>query len=324
MALNLAALSLKTKLIAGATAVVVVGGGVAGYATYQSPDTVIGQAFGSLAESANPSYIIDASLNSASVSGTATIEIDTAKTGNLVSLGFKAKYAGSNLGATLNALSVTSGDAYVGLSDFDSLAKFVVENQLLSSYAVDNLTVALKDTWVKVPKETLKALAGQRSCLTDKLNDVSYTTKAGKEFSNFARANFFLVSKKELAQSGSDRVFVLGIDANKLKGFMTAFTKTSIYTDIQSCSNGWAITSADIAKINQKDIDASMKNYTVTLYADSASHKLSKLVFDAKSDGQSVQFSLKNNGDQSAKVKVPTKTITAEQLMAALMMAGSN
>ena len=319
MAFNLAALSLKTKIIAGASAVVLVGGGATGYAIYQSPGVVVGQAIGSLASGENPSFIIESSVTSDTATGKATMEIDTAKNGSLMSLRIAGELLSQNVGATINVMSDKSGDAYVGLSDFETLANFAVAAGYLPEESVASLSDSLKDNWVKVTKDEISTLAGSNTCFTDKLNDVSYTTKAGKELGDVSRANFFLVPVKELAQEGSDRVFDVWFDAAKLKAFLKAVRGTAIYKDIQTCSPGFEISDDSIAHITQKNLDESKKGVSLTLYADGFTHKLSNLVFTTHSDsGPKFEVSLKPNGDQSSRVKVPAKSITLTEFMTAL------
>jgi hypothetical protein len=319
MAFNLAALSLKTKLIAGASVAVVVGGGATGYAIYQSPDVVVGQAIGSLASGENPSFILDASATSETATGKATMEIDTAKNGSLMSLRIAGELLSQNVGATISVMSDKSGDAYVGLSDFDSLANFAVAAGYLPEDSVAAISDSLKNNWVKVTKDEISTLAGSNTCFTDKLNDVSYTTKAGKELGDVSRANFFLVPVKELAQEGSDRVFDVWFDAAKLKSFLKAVKGTALYKDIQTCNPGFEISDDSIAHITQKNLDDSKNGASLTLYADGFTHKLSKLVFATSADGgPKFEVSLKPNGDQSTKVKVPAKSITVTELMTAL------
>ena len=320
MAFNLAALSLKTKLIAGGAALVVAGGGVTGYVIYQSPDVVVGQAFGSLLSGENPSFLFDASLKSDYLSGEASLEIDTAKTGSLASMTASADYMNQNLGATLKVLSDKSGDAYVQLSDFDLLASFVVDLGYLPEDSVASVSSLLKENWIKVSKAEISNLAGTNTCFTDKLNDTSYTTKAGKEFGDLARANFFIVSTKELEQVGSDRVFDIWVDAEKLKGFLKAFKSTALYKDIQTCNPGFELSDLQINDINQEGIDNARDSVSVTLYADGMSHKMSELVLASKGTPSfDLKVSLKPNGDQSSKVKVPAKSISTTELMTALM-----
>jgi selenophosphate synthase len=59
----------------------------------------------------------------------------------------------------------------------------------------------------------------------------------------------------------------------------------------------------------------------ITLYADSFSHTLSKLNVEA-SDAQSSQqlvVSVKPNGDQSGKVKIPAESVSSKELLVNLL-----
>lgn len=326
MAFKLAALTAKVKIWIAAGLVVLIGGAGAAFAVYQSPDVVVGQAFGSLFSESNPSYVIDADLQSVMASGSASLEVDTASEGNLLSLQANVNVQGTPIGATLNLLSAKSGDAYLSLSDFDTLAAYLAAAGLVPVTTIDNAKSALTDTWVKFSKTEIDAYTAGNSCLSGKLSNGDYAKKVSADFASVLRSNFFFVSKKELAQEGSDRVFQLNIDAAKLRSFLTSLIASKYYPEISECIPQFKVTAEDIATIKQADIDASLKNAEIRLYADSFSHKLSKLNFvvnDAETT-QKITFSLKTNGDQSAKVVIPTKVIPSTELLTVLLGGSIN
>ena len=321
MAFKLSALSAKAKIGASAGLVLLLAGGGVAYAALQTPEAVVGQAFASLFTQSNPSLIISGDLKSPSLSGSTQIELDTASDGSLLTVSANADFSGLPVGATLKVLSAKAGDAYLNLSEFETLANFVSQTGLIPATVVSSAKSALTDTWVKITKEELTAYSGNNTCISEKLNNAAYTKKFGEELGGILRSNFFVVPKKELASVGSDRVFELGIDATKLRSFYKGIQDSKYYSDVASCIPSLNVADVDLDSITQKQIDESLKTVNITLYADSFSHTLSKLNVEA-SDAQSSQqlvVSVKPNGDQSGKVKIPAESVSSKELLVSLL-----
>lgn len=321
MAIKLSALSAKTKIAVSAGLVVLVAGGGVAYAALQTPEAVVGQALGSLFTQSNPSFVITGELKSAALSGSTNVELDTSSDASLIRISANADVSGMPVGATLNVVSSKSGDAYLNLSEFETLANFISQTGLIPATVVSGAKSALDGTWVKVTKEELSTYSGGNTCISEKLNNSEYTKKFGEELGGILRSNFFVVPKKELASVGSDRVFELGLDAAKLRSFYKGIQASDYYGDLATCIPSLNVSDVDVDAITQSQIDESLKTVKVTLYANSFSHRLSKLNLDA-SDSQSSQkltVSLKPNGDQSSKVKIPAESVSSKELLLSLL-----
>lgn len=321
MAIKLSALSAKTKIAVSAGLVVLVAGGGVAYAALQTPEAVVGQAFGSLFTQSNPSFLITGELKSATLSGSTNVELDTSSDASLIRISANADVSGMPLGATLNVVSSKSGDAYLNLSEFETLANFISQTGLIPATVVSGAKSALDGTWVKVTKEELSTYSGGNTCISEKLNNSDYTKKFGEELGGILRSNFFVVPKKELASVGSDRVFELGLDAAKLRSFYKGIQASDYYGDLVTCIPSLNVSDVNVDAITQSQIDETLKTVKVTLYANSFSHSLSKLNLDA-SDSQSSQkltVSLKPNGDQSSKVKIPAESVSSKELLLSLL-----
>ena len=321
MAIKLSALSAKTKIAVSAGLVVLVAGGGVAYAALQTPEAVVGQALGSLFTQSNPSFVITGELKSAALSGSTNVELDTSSDASLIRISANADVSGMPVGATLNVVSSKSGDAYLNLSEFETLANFISKTGLIPATVVSGAKSALDGTWVKVTKEELSTYSGGNTCISEKLNNSEYTKKFGEELGGILRSNFFVVPKKELASVGSDRVFELGLDAAKLRSFYKGIQASDYYGDLATCIPSLNVSDVDVDAITQSQIDESLKTVKVTLYANSFSHSLSKLNLDA-SDSQSSQkltVSLKPNGDQSSKVKIPAESVSSKELLLSLL-----
>ena len=321
MAFKISALSKKTKIAVSAGLTVLIAGGGVAYAALQTPEAVVGQAFASLFTQSNPSFLVSGDLKSAGVSGSANIELDTASDASLMRISANADISGMLVGATLNVVSAKSGDAYLNLSEFETLANFISQTGLIPATVVSGAKSALDGTWVKVTKEELSAYSGGNTCISEKLNNAEYTKKFGEELGGILRSNFFVVPKKELASVGSDRVFELGLDAAKLRSFYKGIQASDYYGDLATCVPSLNVSDVDEDSITQSQIDETLKTVKITLYANSFSHSLSKMNLDA-SDAQNSQkltVSLKPNGDQSAKVKIPAESVSSNELLVSLL-----
>ena len=254
MAFKLSALSAKAKIGASAGLVLLLAGGGVAYAALQTPEAVVGQAFASLFTQSNPSLIISGDLKSPSLSGSTQIELDTASDGSLLTVSANADFSGLPVGATLKVLSAKAGDAYLNLSEFETLANFVSQTGLIPATVVSSAKSALTDTWVKITKEELTAYSGNNTCISEKLNNAAYTKKFGEELGGILRSNFFVVPKKELASVGSDRVFELGIDATKLRSFYKGIQDSKYYSDVASCIPSLNVADVDLDSIDRKSV----------------------------------------------------------------------
>lgn len=322
---KIAALSAKTKIITAAGLVAVIGGGSAfAYSITQTPENFVGLALASAFTDKNPSYDINADIKAGPITGSGTLDIATGDLGALLTLKASVDVYNQPSGATLNLLSSKEGDLYASLSDFDSLANFLAATGYIPQSSVTAISAALKDNWIKVSKAELATYTGGNDCLSTKLNNPEYVKTATAELSGAMRNNLFIVPTKELAGSNGDRVFELGINAEKLKGYLTAIKASKYFADIKSCVPSFDIADASIAKINQSDVDGLFEDanhkMTVTLAANSFSHHLSSIVinYEDKSTNAASVVTIKTTGDQSAKVVIPSKTVTVQELMGLL------
>ncbi len=319
-------LSKKTKLIiAATTAVLLGGGGAAAFAVYQSPDVVVGMAIGSLFSEANPSFEVGMDLNTAGFSGSGIMQIYTSDKGSAVSLYAETKVAEQPVGATLNLTADKAGNLYLNLDNFDSLAYYLVSNGFMPEATITAAREALLGTWVKVTKEDLDSVSGESNCISDKLDDPEYAKKVSAELTGLIRANNFIAIKKELPQFEGDRVFELGGDAAKMRSFLTGFTKSAFYKDVNSCTPTFEMTAEQIDTITQEELDKAMNTTKVTIYANAFSHKFSKMSIEMKDtgSGESFKVSMKSNGSLPNMVVIPAKTVSMEEILSTLASAGT-
>jgi hypothetical protein len=318
--------SKRTKLIAAATAVVVLGGGgAAGYAALQTPEAVVGVALGSAFSATNPSYEIDATLSGPTLAGSATVMTYTSDTGAAISLNVNGTFLQQKVGATLNEISDSEGNIYLNLADYSTLATFLETFQAVPASTVEAASSALNGTWVKLSKTDLASYTGgaNSTCLTE-----ATAKKASQEFATDLRNNNFVAIKKELAQQDGNRVFELGLNVEKLKGFLKAVKAGDAYATLKTCYPALSLDNVTYDDMTQASVDSAIakSGLSVKLYATSFEHKLSKLTIDFKdaASGQALQFALKPNGSHPEKVKVPAKSVSATELIQNLLFAASN
>ena len=324
---KIAALSSKVKIAIAAALVVLIGsGGAFAYSAFNTPEAVVGLALAGAFSEAHPSFEVDVNVKSQGINGSGSLTLYTADSGSLASIKAQADIAGNPVGATLNIMAAKSGDIYANLADFDSLGYYLVTAGLLPEPTVTSARGVLNGTWVQISKEDVttytSAVTAGNDCISTKLSDPEYAKKASSEFSSNLRNNNFIVVKKELPGVDGDRVFELGLNAEKLRAFATELKKSALYVDTSSCSPGLEISDSQIQQINQEEIDQAFKTagLSVKIYANGFSHKLSKITFDsvAAEGTQSLNVTLKPLGDQSSKVVVPAKSIKVLELLAAL------
>lgn len=315
----------RTKLIAaGVTGALLISGGAGAYAIYQSPDTVIAQAVVSLVTASNPSYEIDLGGNVSGLDGKITIFTYSSDKGTAAELNVNTKVGGQDAAATLNLVADKSGNTYLNLSNFTSLGNLLVQIGYLPSSSIDAATAALTDTWVKLNDtdlgQTTSALGSAGSCLNE-----TKATLIAKDIQENLRNNFFVTSKEELAQEDGNRVFVLTLDAGKLRGFASALKKSNGFAELQKCQPGLEITDSMLESITQENIDQAIaKSGTkVKLYADAMSHNFSKLTVDVKdaASGQELNIVLKSNGSHPEKVVIPAESVSFQELLGSLYSA---
>lgn len=309
----------RTKLIAaGVTGVVLISGGVSAYAVYQSPETVIAQAIVSLATTSNPSYELDVSGMASGLDGTLQLFTYQSDKGTALELNVKAKVAGQVAGATLNAISDKSGDFYLNLANFSTLATLLEQSGYLPSATIQALSAALTDTWIKVSAADLgqatSPIGNTGSCLSQ-----SASKQIAKDIQSNLRSNFFVKVKKELAQEDGNRVFLLTLDAVKLRSFASSFRTSKGFAELVKCQPTLSINDAVLNGVSQQLIDEAIakSGLTVKLYATSFDHKFVKLSADIKDSlsGQTMNLTLRANGSHPEKVVIPSKSVTFTEFL---------
>jgi hypothetical protein len=309
----------RTKLIAGGIAgVVLLSGGAGAYAVYQSPDTVVAQALVSLVTASNPSYELDLDGSTSGLNGNIQLFTYGSDKGTALELKIKAAVAGQDASATLNGVFSKEGDAYLNLSDFSTLATALQSTGYLPASAVQSYSAALTGTWVKLGSSDIsqytQSLGGASTCLNP-----SDTEMISKDIQGNLRSNFFIKVKEELSQEDGNRVFLLSIDAGKLRNFFSSLRTSQGFAALQKCQPGLAITDQTINLITQQVVDEGIakSGTSVKLYANSFSHSFSKLTVEIKdpASGQAVNLTLKSNGSHPEKVAIPETTTTFNELL---------
>jgi hypothetical protein len=174
----------------------------------------------------------------------------------------------------------------------------------------------LTDTWVKVSSTDLtqatSAIGNTGSCLGE-----SATKQISEDVQGNLRSNFFVKVKEELAQEDGNRVFLLTLDAGKLKSFFKSFRTSKGFDELAKCQPGLSITDAMLETITQKLIDQAIatSGTTVKLYATAFDHKFVKLSVDARGSGSSLNLSLKANGSHPEKVVIPSNSVTFTEFL---------
>ena len=314
----------RTKLIvAGVTGALLISGGASAYAFYQAPDTVVAQAIVSLVTAQNPSYELDITGATSGLDGTIQLFTYSSDKGTALELNVKAKVGNENAGATLNAVSDKSGDFYLNLSNFSTLASILEQTGYLPSATIQSLTAALTDTWVKVSATDLTqataALGNTGSCLSD-----AATNQISQDIQGNLRSNFFVKVKQELAQEDGNRVFLLTIDAGKLKSFLSSFKSSKGFAELAKCQPGLSIPDSALNSITQDVIDQAIASSgtAVKLYATSFDHRFVKLSVEVKdaATAQTVNLTLKANGSHPEKVVIPSKSVTFTEFVTSLTL----
>lgn len=318
-------LSKKAKIITASAIVVVLGaGGASAYALYNSPEAVLGQAIGSLFGEKNPSYDLNLDVNTGTISGNALIKIATGDGNTQVDSTVTANFLGNNLGANLKVVADKDGNIYAKLSDFNSLTDFLVNAGQLPPSIATSLQQVLDANWIEVTKSEIDALTNNSTCIQDKYSDEAYAKAASKQVTDLLRSNFFVVVKKELPQENGNRVFEIGLSAEKIQAFLKGLKDTDFYGDLQSCYPTLEITNSQINDITQESLDGTGDITPVyTVYADAFSHKLTKFTVVVEDTSNSVKLTFTPTGDQSSTVKVPEESISFTEL-STLLIGGTN
>lgn len=324
---KLKGLSKKAKIITASAVVVLLGvGGGTAYALYNSPEAVLGQAIGSLFGEKNPSYELDLDLNTGTISGNANIVIATGDGNALVDSTVTANFLGNNLGANLKVVTDKDGNLFVKLSDFTTLADFLVNAGQLPGSVATTLQQVLDANWIQVTSSEIDALTNDSTCIQDQLSDEAYAKAAGKQVTDLLRSNFFVVIKKELPQEDGNRVFEIGLSAEKLRNFLKGLKDTDFYGDLQSCYPSLEITNGQINDITQESLDGvvALDNAPVyTVYADAFSHKMTKFTIVVEDTNNSLELTFTPTGDKSSTVEVPQDSISFTEL-STLLIGGTN
>jgi len=309
----------RTKLIvAGVTGALLVSGGAGAYAVYQAPDTVVAQAIVSLVTAQNPSYELDLTGTALGLDGTIQLFTYSSDKGTALELNIKAKVLEQEASATINAVTDLDGDFYLNIANFSTLASVLEKTGSLPSGTVQSLSAVLTDTWVKVSATDLSqatsALGNSGSCLSE-----SATKQISVDIQSNLRSNFFVKVKEELAQEDGNRVFLLTLDAGKLKNFASSFRASKGFAELEKCQPGLSLTDEMLESITQEVIDQAIASSgaTVKLYATPFDHKFVKLSFEVRdpASAQTVNLTLKANGSHPEKVVIPSKSITFTEFL---------
>lgn len=165
--------------------------------------------------------------------------------------------------------------------------------------------------------QTTSALGGAGSCLNQ-----TAAKQISDDLQSNLRGNFFIKVQQELPQEGGNRVFLLTLDAGKLRSFFSSFRNSKGFAELAKCQPGLSISDQALMGITQQVIDNAIKSagLSVKLYATAFDHKLTKLSIDIKNSGvgQGINLTLKPNGSHPEKVVIPNKSVSYTELLATL------
>jgi len=322
----------KGLIAIGVAALLLVGSGAWGYSVYQSPTTVIGMAIGSLAD--QKSVEVDLSGSGASLGGVnGEIKFNFSKfdLGADVNAQLNLNLAGQPATANLEAISSKTGDIYLQLSKFESLASLLATTGMPQS-SISALSSTLDGKWVKISKAEIDQLAGPSgsaaTCIQAKFNDKAHAAEVSSEIMDLVKAHPFMAVSKELGTKDGNVGYQLGLDVPELKAMFKGVLDTKAFADVTDCgvygtASGFSKQDAikAIDSIKQSDVDSAMKNLTIEIWADQWSHKLANLSITSQDSNLNFEFSVKPASAPTDSLKIPTETISVAELQTAVLTA---
>ena len=315
----------------GAVVLLLGGGGAWAYNAYQSPTTVIGMAIGSLFGQKNAAYDVTVKTVGNGVQGlkgSLNMAISSGDVGSDLKALLSIDLGGQNIGATVEAVSAKSGDAYLSLSKFDTLLTLVKALGVLPATA--DLS-SIEGKWIKVSKAEIDQLTGSTggaaTCLQDKFKDSAHAAAVSSELIDLAKAHEFMVVSKELGTKDGKVGFEMAFDVPQLKAFLTGALGTKAFADYTECTGvasslpSKAEMEKSINSISASDIENAMKNLRISLWADQFSHKLSKLSVVDTQPSTSFEMDLEPVAERT--VEIPADSMSLAELQNTLASLAS-
>lgn len=305
--------------IAVAVILVLIGGGsVFAYTTYQSPKKVLTDAVVNAFTSKTVMLTGDMSVESKDLKVSVTISSKFAEATGSVDAKLKVTANGKDYSINGSGLVDKNGDLYFKV---EKLAGIVAElkstlgiSQFSSqSEAIDKLVAKIDGTWIKVSSDDLKTYseesAASKTCINDTIKKFKGDKAALTEVTDLYTKNPFILIDKELGQEKGSFGYQLKGSSKNLKTFLVGLNETKFYKALVDCDESFKIDTSDISTTDEID-----KNSTFKIWVDVWSHQITKIEANDTTDGTTTKLTILPKFNQSVSVTAPATSITLTEL----------
>ncbi|MDB5186797.1 MAG: hypothetical protein JWM07_269 [Candidatus Saccharibacteria bacterium] len=304
-----------------ATALVLLGAGLAYVYWYQNPNKVVSDALMNAITAKTVAY-------TGTVTTVGTTKLNVTLNGDMNSDGgtLNAKFAfdadDQKYALDGNAVFDAKNDLYVKVQNIDGLVNnyrraIPADSQMLFDQIIDKID----DKWVKISSEDLKSydidLAKTRKCTNDAARKIQDDASTKNELTNAYKKHPFITIEKSLGAKDGSLGYELSSNQEVAKSFAKEYKNSELYKTLVKCDSSLAMKDDDIVK---KAEEKTGDKTNVQLWVDRWTHQITKVsVKNDNNKDQTVNVAIEPKFNHPVKITTPKESTTLEQLQQDVM-----
>lgn len=203
------------------------------------------------------------------------------------------------------------------------------EDLMMDCDAYSNLEESLEpiidtvdDQWWKVSADDLSELsedwAEEQKCLTGIVKKINDDKKIHDEIIDLYKKNPFISINKELGVNNGSYGFEIGLDSKLATGFINNIDETTLYKEINKCSDSFEIGD----EIDEDDIsgysDFAKDNGTLVLWVSQFGHEISQIEANYKNDEYKLSANISPVFNKPFELEIPSNSKSVSELIEAI------
>ena len=298
-----------------ATAVLLLGLGLAYVYWYQNPNKVVADAFLHALDSKTVTYT--GAVTSAGASKVVvTMNGGATADGSTVNAKLDYEVDGKKYSLDGNGIIDKKNDVYFKVQNIDSLVNNYRRSIPANSQGLfDQVIDKVNDKWVKISSEDIKSFSPEiiktQECLTQSMNDLQNDAAVKNQLVDTYKKHPFIAIDKTLGAKNGSLGYALKTDTEVEKNFEKEFKNTSFYKSLVKCDSSFANEDEDQLKEYTDTFD---ENVTTELWVDRWSHQITKLAVKQDDKEQTINVAIEPKFNQSVTIVAPKDVTTIQQL----------
>lgn len=317
---------LVASIVAGVAAVLIGGSAFAYNGWYQDPQKVIGDAIGRAvtAETIDAQLVVDVTQTIRDDSGHVTFDVGIKMDGSQVQLdlGYDVEQGGRTASMSGSAILADDGAMYGKINNPRELVTELLFNGNGSTLGpFEGLVQKIDGSWIVVEKGDLAEVSGDleksRTCYQEFGASLSENKAWAKEVGDIYKKNTFFVVKEKLGAQTINGVsslgYRIGMDAAKIRSFVTSFGQTEAGKKLQSCDE--TLNYDEAAEAFSDDLSLS-DDTNLHIWVSRFAHELTQIDVSRDDEDMSGKIVLQTKFNKDITITKPTKTISIDELKA--------